>query len=68
VPIVVKSDSLNLLEPSGPVKACNGIAIPLPLTSPVIHKKSERGEATPYKESLYSFSEIIRVIIIHKIE
>jgi hypothetical protein len=23
--------SLNLLEPSGPVKACNGIALPLPL-------------------------------------
>jgi hypothetical protein len=25
VPIVLKSESLNLLEPSGPVKACNGI-------------------------------------------
>jgi hypothetical protein len=31
VPIVLKSGSLNLLEPSGPVKACNGIALPLPL-------------------------------------
>jgi hypothetical protein len=30
VPIVIKSGSLNLLEPSGPVKACNGIALPLP--------------------------------------
>jgi hypothetical protein len=29
VPIVLKSGSLNLLEPSGPVKACNGIALPL---------------------------------------
>jgi hypothetical protein len=28
VPIVLKSGSLNLLEPSGPVKACNGIALP----------------------------------------
>jgi hypothetical protein len=28
VPIVLKSESLNLLEPSGPVKACNGIALP----------------------------------------
>jgi hypothetical protein len=27
----VKSGSLNLLEPSGPVQACNGIALPLPL-------------------------------------
>jgi len=28
VPIVLKSWSLNLLEPSGPVQACNGIALP----------------------------------------
>jgi hypothetical protein len=28
VPIVLKSGSLNLLEPSGPVKACDGIALP----------------------------------------
>ena len=31
VPTVFKSGSLNLLEPSGPVQACNGIALPLPL-------------------------------------
>ena len=31
VPIVLKSGSLRLLEPSGPVQACNGIALPLPL-------------------------------------
>jgi hypothetical protein len=31
VPIVLKSGSLNLLEPSGPLKACSGIALPLPL-------------------------------------
>ena len=30
VPIVLKSGSLNLLEPPGPVQACNGIAWPLP--------------------------------------
>ena len=28
MPIVLKSGSLNLLEPSGPVQACNGIALP----------------------------------------
>jgi hypothetical protein len=28
VPIVLKSGSLNFLEPSGPVQACNGIALP----------------------------------------
>jgi hypothetical protein len=27
VPNVIKSGSLNLLEPSRPVKACNGIAL-----------------------------------------
>ena len=29
--IVLKSWRLNLLEPSGPVQDCNGIALPLPL-------------------------------------
>jgi hypothetical protein len=29
VPIVLKSGSLKLLEPSGPVKACNGGSLPL---------------------------------------
>ena len=32
VPIVLKSGSLNLLERSGPVQACNGIDLPLPFT------------------------------------
>jgi len=27
VPIVLKSGSINLLEPSGPVQACNGTAL-----------------------------------------
>jgi hypothetical protein len=31
VPTVLKSGSINLLEPSGPVQACNGIALPLPV-------------------------------------
>jgi hypothetical protein len=31
MPIVVKSGRLSLLEPSGPVQACNGIALPLPV-------------------------------------
>jgi repressor of nif and glnA expression len=38
VPIVMKSGSLDLLEPSGAVKAYNGIA--LPLTDYKAHKKS----------------------------
>ena len=30
VPIVLKPGSLKLLEPSGPVQACNGVALELP--------------------------------------
>ena len=30
MPIILKSGSLSLLEPYGPVQACNGIALPLP--------------------------------------
>ena len=28
--VVAKSGNLNFLEPSGPVQACNGTALPLP--------------------------------------
>jgi hypothetical protein len=28
--IVIKSGNLNLMAPSGPLQACNGIALPLP--------------------------------------
>jgi hypothetical protein len=34
VPTVLRSGSFNLLEPSGPIQACNGIALPLPLHLP----------------------------------
>ena len=30
VPVVLKPGNLNLLEPSGPVQASNGLALPLP--------------------------------------
>ena len=33
MPTVLKSGSLNLLEPSGPAQACNGIALPFFFTS-----------------------------------
>ena len=36
MPIVLKSGSLNLLEPSGPVQACTGIALLLPFISSVL--------------------------------
>ena len=34
MPIVLKSRRLNLLEHSGPVQACKGVALPLPLPLP----------------------------------
>jgi hypothetical protein len=40
VPVVLKSGSFNLLEPSGAVKACNGIALLLPL----LHFMMEHGD------------------------
>jgi len=30
--LVMKSGNLNFLEPSGPLQACNGTALPLPFT------------------------------------
>jgi len=33
VPTVLKSESLKLLEPSGPVQACNGTALPFSSSS-----------------------------------
>jgi len=35
---VLKSGTLNLLESSGPVQACNGIALPLTFTTDVTRK------------------------------
>ena len=35
MPIVLKCGSLSLLEPSGPVQACNGPALPFYLVNPI---------------------------------
>jgi hypothetical protein len=35
----MKSGTLNLLEPSGPVQACNGIALPLPF---LLHERLKK--------------------------
>jgi len=42
---VLKSGSLNLLEGSGPVQACNGIALPLP-----VDLKQEDSEALTFPQ------------------
>jgi hypothetical protein len=51
VPIVLKSGSLNLLKPSGPAKACNGIALPF---YSLIHKyEATQNVLRPHLESIY---------------
>jgi len=68
VPIVLKSGSLNLLEPSGPVQACSGIALPFyhPNTKPeVVHRYYTAGlgtgtpefeaDACPCADSVFKF-------------
>jgi len=52
VPIVLKYGSLNLLEPSGPVQACNGIALPL------VANKVDKSNMAPYA---YIFHEIMEI-------
>ena len=42
--VVMKSGNLNFLEPSGPLQACNGTALPLPLT---IHNFSQHNCKLP---------------------
>jgi hypothetical protein len=41
VPIVLKSGNLKLLGTSGPVKACNGIALTLPLLRRIFGPKKD---------------------------
>ena len=47
MPIFLKSGNLNLLESSGSVLSCNGIALPLPLdrTIKIIHISMLYGSA-----------------------
>ena len=68
VSIVLKSESLKLLEPSAPVQVCNGIALPLSLhflsiylTLRNVNEKSELSEIDNEKkwdfrnETFYAF-------------
>jgi hypothetical protein len=64
VPIVLKSGSVNLLELSGPVQACNGIALPLLWRNP-LHASS--GYGSPGKsELMYSTSVHCRIFCTDK--
>ena len=56
MPSFLKSGILNLLETSGPVQACNGIAVPLSEYS------SQTTEFVCLVNDLYSSPNIVRVI------
>jgi len=51
VPNVLKSGSLNLLEPSGPVQACNGIAFFL---FPFFYYAFSRRDVSAHRDALHS--------------
>ena len=64
MPTVLKSGSLNLLEPSGPVHACNGIA--LPFTYSYMQGKNKgmednrlQGTQTKQKQLVISWNKIM---------
>jgi hypothetical protein len=55
----LKSGNLNLLEPSGPVKACNGVALALlylyltvPLLLALVSASVDHHQANIYKKNL----------------
>jgi hypothetical protein len=54
MPTVLKSGSLSLLEPSGPAQACNGIALPLYITSNVEPLWGEGGWENLHKTGVNS--------------
>jgi hypothetical protein len=64
VPIVLKSRSLKLLESSGHVQTCNGIALPLPQMKNVLITDSKyiRPKKTYFK-SVTRLSSLITVYI-----
>jgi hypothetical protein len=59
VPIVLKSGSLNLLESSGPLKACNRIDLPLPAIKNVITKYWNRNGLLNFRQFYLNDTELI---------
>ena len=64
MPIVLKSGSLNLLEPSGPVQACNGIALPLPLPEQIVMSEKSLRSFPVFVSSLSILQDQIAFIVI----
>jgi hypothetical protein len=50
VPIVLKSENLSLLEPSGPIQACIGIALPFFTCAELMPKNEWKASVMPLNE------------------
>ena len=53
--VVMKSGNLNFLEPSGPLQACNGTALPSSITyiiNPVTKQKSQKVQSVEEKKDI----------------
>jgi hypothetical protein len=61
VPIVLKSGSLNVLEPSRPDQACTGIALPLPEL--IYQPATSMDQNTPSKANRSSTSHEIPCVL-----
>jgi hypothetical protein len=57
VPYVLKSGSLNLLEPPGPVQACNGFDFLLIITKHISDAESEIMNVTAYTGVWYMHNQ-----------
>ena len=55
MPIVLKSGSLNLLEPSGPVQACNGVVLPIIVLFRAVLRDCDHLSKLVAKDSIFFF-------------
>jgi len=65
MPIVMKSGSLNLLETSGPVQACNGIALPFTFKSYVANNviySTDTAAINSYETDVYVKHFIVQLM------
>ena len=56
--VVMKSGNLNILEPSGPLQACNGTALHLPLTGHEGPEEEERYSSTLFLTSALDLTRV----------
>jgi len=55
--VVTLSGNLNFLEPSGPLRACNGTALPLPSTEYNIHSLTQNAAHIYDTVSVFAVTE-----------